>query len=54
VAPRRTEADRYRTAAEETLNQLDWVIQYLHRIRKHQIADVLKQNRDHIAGRLDR
>jgi hypothetical protein len=39
------EVARYRRAAEETLNQLDWCINYLHRIRKPGIADALGKNR---------
>ena len=35
---------RYRRAAEETLDQLDWCINYLHRIRKTGIANVLAKN----------
>jgi hypothetical protein len=50
--PRKSEAERYRVAAEETLNQLDWVIDYLHRIKKDRIAAALKHNRDSIAARL--
>jgi hypothetical protein len=32
------EADRYRKAADDALQQLDWAIGYLHGIRKVQIA----------------
>jgi hypothetical protein len=38
------EANRYRIAAEETLEQLDWCIRYFERIRKRAIADVVARN----------
>lgn len=48
-ARRRTdESTRYRRAAEETLEQLEWVVSYLHRIGKSRIADVIDKNRRHI------
>ena len=37
-ARRREEDARYRVAAEETLEQLEWCVQYLHRIRRPRIA----------------
>ena len=39
------EASRYRRAADETLDQLEWCVNYLYRIRKPRIAAVLDQNR---------
>jgi len=39
------EIARYRLAAEETLEQLEWCVQYLHRIHKSRIADVIDKNR---------
>ena len=39
------ETDRYRRAAEETLDQLDWCVDYLYRIRKPEIAKAIAQNR---------
>ena len=45
---RQAEAERYRAAAEATLEQVDWCIAYLHRIRKSPIADVLARNRSEI------
>ena len=39
------EIARYRRAAEETLEQLEWCVQYLHRIHKSRIADVIDKNR---------
>jgi hypothetical protein len=48
----RRETERYRTAAEEALNQLDWCIAYLHRIRKPAIAAALHRNRSEIKRRM--
>jgi hypothetical protein len=45
---REEEIARYRLAAEETLDQLEWCVNYLHRIRKSRIADVINKNRRHI------
>jgi hypothetical protein len=42
---------RYREAAYAVLDQLDWVINCLHRIRKSEIADVLEKNRRTIIAR---
>lgn len=42
---REEEIARYRTAAEETLEQLEWCVNYLHRIHKSRIADVIDKNR---------
>jgi hypothetical protein len=38
-------AERYRQAAEEALQQLDWCIGYLHGIRKRKISMRLAKNR---------
>jgi hypothetical protein len=46
------EADRYRKAADDALQQLDWAIGYLHGIRKVQIARALARNRAHIRREL--
>jgi hypothetical protein len=46
------EADRYRKAADDALQQLDWAIGYLHGIRKVQIARVLARNHAHIRREL--
>jgi hypothetical protein len=35
------EIARYRLAAEETLEQLKWCVNYLNRIRKRRIAEVI-------------
>ena len=47
----RPDADHYRAAAEATLEQLDWCIAYLHRIRKPQLAAALARNRSEIRRR---
>jgi hypothetical protein len=46
------EADRYRRAAEDALQQLDWAIGYLHGIRKVEISKSLAKNRSYIRRRL--
>jgi hypothetical protein len=48
------EADRYRRAAEDALQQLDWCIGYLHGIRKPKISTQLARNRSHIRRALMR
>lgn len=42
------DAERYRKAAEDALQQLDWCIGYLHGIRKQKISRQLARNRSHI------
>ena len=44
----RGDAERYRRAAEEALEQIDFCIRYLRRIQKRQLAARLAQNRDWI------
>lgn len=44
-------AKRYRRAADLAVEQLDWVIQYLHQIRKHELAGALRRNRMAIVKR---
>ena len=39
------EVERYREAAYAALDQLDWTIKFLHRIRKSGIAAALDKNR---------
>jgi hypothetical protein len=51
---RNTEVARYRRAAEEALEQLEWCVSYLHRIRKSEIADVIDKNRRHIRRQMSR
>ena len=46
------EVDRYREAAEAALEQLDWAIGYLHRIRKTGVARGLAKNRAFIRRQL--
>jgi hypothetical protein len=46
------EADRYRQAADDALQQLDWAIGYLHGIRKMDISRALARNRSVIRERL--
>jgi hypothetical protein len=54
VRARREEVERYRLAAEETLNQLDWCVNYLYRIRKAPIAKVIEKNRSLIRREMSR
>ena len=46
------ETDRYKQAAEDALQQLDWAIGYLHGIRKVEISRALAKNRSFIRQRL--
>ena len=46
------DVDRYRQAAEDALQQLDWAIGYLHGIRKTEISRALAKNRSYIRRRL--
>jgi hypothetical protein len=46
------EVERYRRAAEDALQQLDWCIGYLHGIRKTEISRALSRNRSHIRSQL--
>jgi hypothetical protein len=46
------ETERYRLAAEQTLDQLDWCVDYLYRIRKPQIAEVVAKNQSTIRRRM--
>jgi hypothetical protein len=46
------EVDRYRQAAEDALQQLDWTIGYLHGIRKTEISKALAKNRSSIRKNL--
>jgi hypothetical protein len=50
----RDDVERYQRAAEQTLNQLDWCIGYLYRIRKPEIARTLERNRTTIRQRMGR
>lgn len=42
------EIERYRGAAIAALGQLEWIVRYLHSIRKSQLATALDGNRKHI------
>jgi hypothetical protein len=44
--------ERYRQAAEDALQQLDWCIGYLHGIRKSNISTQLAKNRSYIKRNL--
>jgi hypothetical protein len=48
------ETDRYRQAAQDALEQLDWCIGYLHGIHKTKISSQLAKNRAHIKRNLMR
>ena len=48
----RNEAERYRRAAEDALQQLDWCIGYLHGSNKTAIAASLSKNRSYIRKNL--
>lgn len=50
----RDEAERYREAAEDALQQLEWCIGYLHGIRKTRISRSLARNRSFIRTQLMR
>ena len=44
--------ERYRRAAEDALQQLDWCIGYLHGIHKQKISAQLAKNRTYIKTQL--
>jgi hypothetical protein len=46
------ETERYRRAAEDALQQLDWCIGYLHGLRKVDISRALAKNRSYIRTQL--
>ena len=46
------EAARYRKAAHQALDQLDWCVEYLRSIRKTKIAKQIAKNRSPIARTL--
>ena len=46
------EVQRYKAAANAALDQLEWVIDYLYRIRKPRLEAALRRNREDIARRL--
>jgi hypothetical protein len=44
---------RYREAAHTTLNQLDWCVEYLRRIRKGKVSQQLAINTANIRKRIE-
>jgi hypothetical protein len=52
VRSKTEEIERYRRAAEATLEQLDWCVDYLYRIRKDRIARAIQNNRTQIRRRM--
>jgi hypothetical protein len=48
------QGERYRLAAEDALQQLDWCIGYLHGIHKGKISRQLARNRSYIKRNLMR
>jgi hypothetical protein len=54
VRDRAREADRYREAAELALDQLQWAVNYLYRIRRPSLAAGIERNREHILAQLRR
>ncbi len=46
------EIERYRQAVELALDQLEWCIDYLYRVRKPEIARALSRNRSQIMKRI--
>jgi hypothetical protein len=52
VDERDEEVERFRRAAEDALQQLDWCIGYLHGIRKVGISRALARNRTYIRTHL--
>jgi hypothetical protein len=53
-AATKEETARYRRAAEETLEQLDWCVKYLYRIRKGGIARTIEENHSTIRRHMSR
>jgi hypothetical protein len=49
---RNRELERYREAATHALDQLQWCIDYLYRVRKPDIARAIARNRAQILERL--
>jgi hypothetical protein len=47
-----SDRERYRQAAQDALQQLDWCIGYLHGIRKTPISRQLAKNRSYIKRNL--
>jgi hypothetical protein len=49
---RLSEAERYRRAAEDALQQLDWTIGYMHGIGRWKVSKALASNRSSIRRNL--
>jgi hypothetical protein len=47
-----SDAERYRRAAEDALQQLDWTIGYIHGIRRWRVSKALARNRTYIRRNL--
>ena len=52
MATKIDDTERYRRAAEDALQQLDWCIGYLHGLRKVEISRALAKNRSYIRTQL--
>jgi 23S rRNA maturation mini-RNase III len=52
TSKQQNETERYRQAAEDALQQLDWTIGYLHGIKKTDISRALAKNRSFIRKQL--
>jgi hypothetical protein len=46
-----TESERYRRAAVQALEQLEWCVDYLYRVSKADIAKAISRNRNEIIRR---
>ena len=46
------EIGRYRQAAISTLEQLEWIVGYLHKIRKPELARAVDRNRKQIIEKI--
>jgi hypothetical protein len=46
------EIDRYREATASALGQLEWIVGYLHKIQKGELARALDRNRKQIIERI--
>jgi hypothetical protein len=54
MAMAQNQEERYRQAAQDALEQLDWAVGYLHGIRKTKISMQLAKNRSFIKRELMR
>ena len=51
---RTEEIEQYTRVADETHNQLDWCVDYLHGIRRNRSARVIQKNVGHIRRQMRR